>query len=69
MMDDDKRDDAWTQGPEVGRGSRDEDRRRAEEAAAGDPEQLRELRRLREQHMLDRWIDGVLVEQRRTRRW
>ncbi|WP_370624571.1 signal peptide peptidase SppA [Chromohalobacter israelensis] len=69
MMGDDKRDDAWTQGPEVGRGSRDEDRRRAEKAAAGDPEQLRELRRLREQHMLDRWIDGVLVEQRRTRRW
>lgn len=69
MMGDDKRDDAWTQGPEVGRGARDEDRRRAEEEAAGDPEQLRELRRLREQRMLDRWIEGVLVEQRRTRRW
>ncbi|MCK0714347.1 signal peptide peptidase SppA [Chromohalobacter sarecensis] len=69
-MSDDKHDDAWTQAPEVGRAPRE--RRSTDESdeeATSDPERLRELRRLREQRMLDRWIDGVLVEQRRSRRW
>ncbi|MDV6319947.1 signal peptide peptidase SppA [Chromohalobacter sp. HP20-39] len=69
-MSDDKREDAWTQGPEIERTSRGPGQAdELDEEAASDPERLRELRRLREQRMLDRWIDGVLVEQRRSRRW
>ncbi|MCI0510379.1 protease-4 [Chromohalobacter marismortui] len=69
-MSDDKHGDAWTQGPEVERASRGRERaEERDEASISDPERLRELRRLREQRMLDRWIDGVLVEQRRSRRW
>src|SRR5690554_8124670 len=37
--------------------------------ASDDPEVLRERQRLAQQEMLDRWIGGVLVEQRRARRW
>jgi protease-4 len=39
------------------------------EADAEDAETLRERRALAQQAMLDRWIDGVLSEQRRSRRW
>ncbi|MCE9664939.1 signal peptide peptidase SppA [Halomonas sp. M5N1S17] len=79
-MSDDKRDDKreagqedrWTQGPEL---SPEEARRAREAQAATSPpppesaEVLRERQRLAQQEMLDRWIGGVLVEQRRTRRW
>lgn len=68
--------DDWTKGPEL---SAEEARRRrqarvqgesaAEDAEGEEAETLRERRRLAEQAMLDRWIDGVLVEQRRSRRW
>ncbi|WP_046079730.1 signal peptide peptidase SppA [Halomonas sp. HG01] len=74
-MDDERRDD-WTQGPELSaQQAREEKRRReaADEASSvadgEDAETLRERRRLAQQDMLDRWIDGVLVEQRRSRRW
>ncbi|MDT8880435.1 signal peptide peptidase SppA [Halomonas saccharevitans] len=78
MSDDDKRDDRWTTGPEL----TPEQARQAREgspadaAAAGvepsgdeDAETLRERQRLAQLAMMDRWIDGVLVEQRRSRRW
>ncbi|MFP3343158.1 signal peptide peptidase SppA [Halomonas sp. SIMBA_159] len=59
-------DDRWTQGPDVSLkaqepplvGGRDDD-----------PETLRERQRLAQLEMMDRWIGGVLTEQRRTRRW
>lgn len=71
-MSDDKRYDQWTQGPEL---SRDEARARAAgegrsaSAAGEDAETLRERQRLAQLEMMDRWIGGVLAEQRRTRRW
>lgn len=64
--------DPWTQGPEL---SRDEarERRRASDGdelpAAEDAEALRERQRLEQTAMMGRWIDGVLAEQRRSRRW
>ncbi|MDN3525466.1 signal peptide peptidase SppA [Halomonas sabkhae] len=76
-----ERDDDWTDGPEL---SAEEARRRREARPRGgeeagpeasgegveeSAEALRERRRLAEQAILDRWIDGVLVEQRRSRRW
>ncbi|GAB2782753.1 hypothetical protein GCM10027040_05960 [Halomonas shantousis] len=70
-MSDDKHDD-WTQGPEL---SREEARRRrvGEDASASaaddDAETLREKQRLAQLQMMDRWIGGVLTEQRRSRRW
>ncbi|MFG6178221.1 signal peptide peptidase SppA [Halomonas sp. THAF12] len=74
-MGDDRRDD-WTQGPELSAEQAREERRRrsaAEQAPPApsdeDAETLRERQRLAQQAMLDRWIDGVLVEQRRSRRW
>ncbi len=74
-MDDERRDD-WTQGPELSAEQARAHRRRREApddtpAAEGgeDAETLRERQRLAQQQMLDRWIDGVLVEQRRSRRW
>lgn len=66
-----KRDDRWTQGPELTA----EQARRAREAKDApaavieDAETLRERQRLAQLEMMDRWIGGVLVEQRRTRRW
>lgn len=67
-MSDDRRDD-WTQGPEL---SREEARRRMareraaeDEASAVDAESVR----LAQVRMMDRWIGGVLSEQRRSRRW
>ncbi|MFP4263891.1 MAG: signal peptide peptidase SppA [Halomonas sp.] len=66
--------DPWTDGPEL---SRDEARRRREgregegetPPAAEDAEALRERQRLEQMAMMGRWIDGVLAEQRRSRRW
>ncbi|GHB08099.1 signal peptide peptidase SppA [Salinicola rhizosphaerae] len=54
----DDRHDRWTEGPEVSSGE-------ASEPVAGDPDTAR----LAEIRMLDRWIGGVLQEQRRSRRW
>ncbi|HSH56536.1 MAG TPA: signal peptide peptidase SppA [Halomonas sp.] len=64
--------DPWTQGPEL---SRDEARARRQASDSGaepsgeDAETLRERQRLEQMAMMGRWIDGVLVEQRRSRRW
>lgn len=83
MSDDDrKRDEApgeggdpWTEGPErtpeQARAER-EARRTPEEpvaAQAESAEALRERQRLQQMEMMDRWIGGVLAEQRRSRRW
>ncbi|WP_275288929.1 signal peptide peptidase SppA [Halomonas elongata] len=68
--------DDWTEGPELSaeearrrRQARSQDEAESASVDGDDAETLRERRRLAEQAMLDRWIDGVLVEQRRTRRW
>ncbi|MDX5379567.1 MAG: signal peptide peptidase SppA [Halomonas sp.] len=71
-MSDDKREDRWTEGPELTPEQARETRRAKDEKPAPQPESaeaLRERQRLAQQEMLDRWIDGVLVEQRRSRRW
>ncbi|WP_163559083.1 signal peptide peptidase SppA [Halomonas sp. NO4] len=76
-MSDDKRDDPWTRGPEqpprrsgeageTPPGTADSEKAEPESESA---DTLRERQRLAEIEMLDRWIGGVLVEQRRTRRW
>lgn len=71
-MSDDKRENRWTEGPELS----PEQAREARQAQGEKPvppaesaEALRERQRLAQQEMLDRWIGGVLVEQRRSRRW
>ncbi len=69
-MSDDKRYDEWTQGPEVP----PEQRRQAGEGQdvagrAEDADTLRERQRLQQLEMMDRWMSGVLTEQRRSRRW
>jgi protease-4 len=68
-MSDDRRDD-WTQGPELTR--ENAERRKAAHSGDGestgadsDPDAVR----LAEVRMMDRWIGGVLAEQRRSRRW
>lgn len=73
MNDDDKRYDQWTDGPEV---SKQEYRKWAGQAngddapaMAEDADSLRERQRLIQLKMMDRWIEGVLTEQRRSRRW
>jgi len=67
-MSDDKRYDEWTQGPEVPPGQRHRvsDRPVAE---GEDADALRERQRLQQLEMMDRWMSGVLTEQRRSRRW
>ncbi|WP_111412382.1 signal peptide peptidase SppA [Billgrantia lactosivorans] len=65
----DIREDRWTEGPELPPGQAHQERQAKPGAPAEGPETLRERRRLAQQEMLDRWIDGVLVEQRRSRRW
>ncbi|MCP1315753.1 S49 family peptidase, partial [Halomonas sp. 707D7] len=58
--------DRWTQGPEVAPRSK----REAMAGAPGDSDEtLRERQRLAQIEMMDRWIGGVLTEQRRARRW
>ncbi len=65
-MSDERRDD-WTQGPEL---SREEvERRRAAASSRGDEPADADSVRLAEVQMMDRWIGGVLKEQRRSRRW
>lgn len=67
--------DRWTEGPELSARQAQELRQAQQQAksasasASDDPEVLREQQRLAQQEMLDRWIGGVLVEQRRARRW
>ncbi|MCE8015669.1 signal peptide peptidase SppA [Halomonas sp. MCCC 1A17488] len=68
----DRDEDRWTQGPEL----TPEQARRERQAGSEEPvppaesaEALRERQRLAQLEMLDRWVDGVLVEQRRSRRW
>lgn len=59
--------DRWTQGADVSKQTRQN------AAFAGvpgdDAETLRERQRLVQMEMMDRWIGGVLKEQRRSRRW
>ncbi|APE29762.1 S49 family peptidase [Halomonas aestuarii] len=73
MSDDDKRDDRWTRGPELTPEEARRMRRAARDEAATpgdeDAETLRERQRLAQLEMMDRWIGGVLAEQRRSRRW
>jgi len=69
-MSDDRRDD-WTKGPELNR----EDAARRKAAAqsrvgeSADADADTNTVRLAEVQMMDRWIGGVLNEQRRSRRW
>lgn len=68
-MSDDKREDRWTDGPELDPDEAREVRRQREAPPAEDAETLRERQRLAQMEMMDRWIGGVLAEQRRSRRW
>lgn len=67
-MSDDKRYDEWTQGPEVPPGQRSPANERSLEGGE-DADALRERQRLQQLEMMDRWMTGVLTEQRRSRRW
>lgn len=60
-MSDKSTEDPWTQGhaPEALESA----------VSAEDIDALREQQRLKQIEVMDRWIEGVLVEQRRTRRW
>lgn len=58
--------DRWTQGPDVAAYT---DEAASVGAAGDDAETLRERQRLAQVEMMDRWIGGVLTEQRRSRRW
>lgn len=74
-QDDDKRperEDRWTEGPQLTPEQARELRQAKTEKPAPPAESaevLRERQRLAQQEMLDRWIGGVLTEQRRSRRW
>lgn len=69
-MSDDKPDDRWTQGPEIKPGETPRQAAAGNGAPSGeDAETLRERQRLAQVEMLDRWVGGVLAEQRRSRRW
>jgi protease-4 len=58
--------DPWTQGPQV---AATESKASAAGEPSDDAETLRERQRLAQLEMMDRWIGGVLTEQRRARRW
>ncbi|MGP5307560.1 signal peptide peptidase SppA [Vreelandella alkaliphila] len=58
--------DRWTDGPEVVQQAKKQPLPGAE---SDDAETLRERQRLAQLEMMDRWVGGVLTEQRRTRRW
>jgi protease-4 len=58
--------DRWTDGPEVAQPTQ---QRPLPGAESDDAETLRERQRLAQLEMMDRWVGGVLTEQRRTRRW
>ncbi|AVI63151.1 signal peptide peptidase SppA [Halomonas sp. GFAJ-1] len=59
--------DRWTQGPDVSRSAKGKAALAGD--ASDDAETLRERQRLAQLEMMDRWVGGVLTEQRRTRRW
>ncbi|MBZ9537891.1 signal peptide peptidase SppA [Modicisalibacter tunisiensis] len=63
-MADERNDDPWTGGEEVPPG--DETRREGKEEAGAD---WRERRQWQQWRLMERWMEGVLVEQRRARRW
>ncbi|WP_129141656.1 signal peptide peptidase SppA [Modicisalibacter coralii] len=65
-MSDERDHDRWTQGEEVPPGG---EHRAASAPEAADAETLRERQRLQQLEMMDRWMQGVLTEQRRSRRW
>ncbi|CAN5886951.1 signal peptide peptidase SppA [soil metagenome] len=82
MSDDDNRQDPWIDGPELSadrrRAASSQPKMPLETTGVGSAggassaesaEVLRERQRLEQMHMMGRWVDGVLVEQRRTRRW
>lgn len=73
MSDDDKRNDRWTRGPELtaeqARQEREAEGDHATLSPPDDADTLRERQRLAQLEMMDRWIGGVLTEQRRSRRW
>ncbi|PAU72801.1 signal peptide peptidase SppA [Vreelandella alkaliphila] len=58
--------DRWTDGPEVVQQAKKQPLPGAE---SDDAETLRERQRLAQLEMMDRWVGGVLTEQRRARRW
>lgn len=70
-MSDDRRYDQWTEGPELTPEEvRSQQAGNGEgEAAHEDADALRERQWLVQLEMMDRWINGVLTEQRRSRRW
>ncbi|NOG30952.1 signal peptide peptidase SppA [Halomonas sp. TBZ9] len=61
--------DPWTQEVEPDRQKHQAEGVTAEAAASEDAETLVERQRLMQMEMMDRWIGGVLTEQRRSRRW
>ncbi|RUR32422.1 signal peptide peptidase SppA [Vreelandella andesensis] len=68
--------DRWTDGPEVAPQAKQQPLTGAQSegvksggAKGDDAETLRERQRLAQLEMMDRWVGGVLTEQRRTRRW
>nr|WP_300308733.1 signal peptide peptidase SppA [Halomonas sp.] len=63
-MSDKKDRDPWTEGEGVAASGDSSQVPAGDDAAA-----LRERQRLAQVEMMDRWIGGVLAEQRRTRRW
>lgn len=70
-MSDDKRNDPWTQGEESPPSGGREPLPSSAETEPGreDAETLQARERLAQVEMLDRWVGGVLAEQRRSRRW
>lgn len=60
------KEDPWTQGPQVPPGNGEQ---QVPGAPGDDADTLRERQRLAQMEMMDRWIGGVLAEQRRSRRW
>ncbi|WP_148254697.1 signal peptide peptidase SppA [Aidingimonas lacisalsi] len=71
-MSNESHDDKWTQGPEVPPDASPQAGQSAEQSLPGDDESvetLRERQRLAQLGLMDRWVDGVLKEQRRSRRW
>ncbi|WP_110687479.1 signal peptide peptidase SppA [Salinicola aestuarinus] len=69
-MSDERKDDAWTQGPEVDRAATKAQREPARDDVeqGGDSATPADVQ-LAQVRLMDRWIGGVLAEQRRSRRW
>ncbi|WP_110664918.1 signal peptide peptidase SppA [Salinicola halophilus] len=68
-MSDDRKGEAWTQGPELSREAAKAQSERSRQAGEGAESATPEDVRLAQVRMMDRWIGGVLAEQRRSRRW